>query len=599
MIGQATPGKAFIFGYFVILAIATVAAYSGVFQSEILRWDDKIYLNSELVQSLAMDNLISILSGKHHSNWHPLTTLSFAIENALWGMNAVYSKLTNLLLHLFNVYLFFILSYQLLLLATRNSATETRSGILYLLLEDRNKFALYSSLFAAALFSLHPQHVESVAWVSERKGLLCAIFYLSALITYIKAAEGGKRYFSGLTLVFTVLALMSKPMAISLPVAFVLLDIYPLRKINKFDISIGTIKTLLAGKLVYILLVVASIAITLLYQDPQGSDVLSLPSRLINASSAYLHYLTSVIYPENLSPFYPFLETSLQPSWSSLLPVLGFLGLAFLVLALYIKEVHFPLVIFAFYLISLLPVIGIVKVGLQAMADRYAYLPSIWFYLLIGIVISAIFVILKQARYQYFAIAIFIAMCSSLGLTTYEHSKHWQNDVLLWERVIDVYPDSASVAYVNLATAQNARGDMSMEQIEQLIIKALSISPDETYILGVAANFYGQSGEEEKALGYLLRIIEITPYNIWAQTLTGDVYFNRNDVANAGNYYLAALKHGSDSAEVIYRLALIDYHYQRYPDALSRLELLAAAKMGDRERALHKKIQDALTGSSQ
>jgi tetratricopeptide (TPR) repeat protein len=594
-----TLTNSFIVGYFVVLVMATIAAYSGIFQGDILRWDDNIYLRSELVQSLTMDNLVSILSGKHHSNWHPLTTLSFAIEHALWGTNAFYSKLTNLFLHLINVLLFFILSYHLLLLATENTTKENIPRIFSLLLDDKKKLALYASLFAATLFSLHPQHVESVAWISERKGLICTIFYLSALIAYIKAAGEQSRFFSNLTLIFMLFALMSKPMAVSLPIALILLDIYPLRKIEKLNFSVETLRLLLQGKLTYFLLAIASAVITLLYQDTQTSEMLGYIPRLINATAAYQHYLTTIFYPENLSPFYPFLDLSLKPSINSIVPILFFLILVFIGLTLYIKGIHFPLIIISFYVISLLPVIGIVKVGRQAMADRYAYLPTIWFYLIIGLAIFALLAMLKRTRQQYIVAVLFFTICTSLGFTTFEHTRHWQNDVRLWERVIDIFPDSASVAYINLAVSHDVKGDMGIAQIEQLIKKGLSISPDDPYNLGAAANFYGMLGEEQKALEYVLRIITVAPYNTWAQAQAGDIYFKRNDVANAGNHYLAALKHGSDSEEVVYRLAIIDYRYQRYSDALSKLELLPSTKMGEKEMALYKKIQEALMESAQ
>ena len=594
----ATPTGTFIIAYFIVLAIATIASYANVLQHEVLRWDDNVYLNSELVQSLKLENLVSILSAQHHSNWHPLTTLSFAIEHALWGMNAGYSKLTNLLLHLINVFLFYILSFHILLLAVADKVVADKPGIIPLLLKDRRKFAVYSSLFAATLFSLHPQHVESVAWVSERKGLLCSVFYLSTLITYIKAKGEQKEYFSNLTLIFMLLALMSKPMAVSLPIALVLLDIYPLGKIKKLNLSIDTLKTLLQGKLIYFLLALASVVITLLYQDPQNSEVFSYLPRLVNACAAYLHYLGTIFYPENLAPFYPFMEFSLKPSLSSIIPCLLFSSLVVVVIALYIKGVQFPLVIFAFYVISLLPVIGIVKVGRQAMADRYAYLPTIWFYLLIGVAIFALFVMVRRVRYQFIVAVTLVAICISLGLTTFEHSKHWRNDVQLWERVITIYPDNASIAYINLASAHDAKGDMGIEQLEQLINKALSISPDEPYNLGAAANFYGQAGDEQKALEYLLRLNSVAAYNHWAQAQIGDIYFKRNDVASAGNYYLAALQNGSDSEEVVFRLALIDYHFKRYSEALAKLELLVSTRDGEKERALFQKIQEALAESS-
>jgi tetratricopeptide (TPR) repeat protein len=598
MSGKAKSKYAFIISYLLILTIATIAAYSDIFQHEMLRWDDSIYLNSKLVNSLEMDNLISIASSEHHRNWHPLTTLSFAIEHAIWGINAPYSKLVNLVLHLFNVLLFFYLSYHILLLATDKKRPINEPGIIPLLLENKEKFALYSSLMAATLFSLHPQHVESVAWISERKGLLCAFFYLSTLITYIKVAGEQKRLFSNLTLIFMLCALMSKPVAVSLPIALMLLDVYPLRKVKKLNFSADTLKTLLQGKLIYLLVTAVTVVITLLIQEPQNSEVVGYGSRLVNAAAAYLHYLTSIFYPQNLSPFYPFPEFSIKPSINSVYPCLAFSGLVLTVLVLYKRGIHFPLIIFSFYVITLLPMIGIVKVGFQAMADRYAYLPTIWIYLLMGVVIFALFVRLSRTSLQYIVPILFVTISISLWTTTFKHTRHWQNDIQLWERAIEVYPDSASFAYTNLAAAHDAKDDMDRVQIGQLISKALSISPNDPYVLTAAANYQGMLGEEQKALEHILRIVTVAPYNTWALARAGDIYFSRNDIVNAEKYYLAALTNGVDAEEVAYRLAIIDYNYRRYTDALSKLEFLTATQMGDKEKILVKKINEALSESS-
>ena len=598
MNNPTAPLSPLAIGYLAVLAIATVAAYSGIGGSEILRWDDNVYLNSELVQSLAFDNLLAMLYTQHHSNWHPLTTLSFALEHALWGQNAVYAKSVNIFLHLFNTFLFFLLSQRLLLLATKPAGAAQARLFDTPVFAERDSFALYASLFGASLFALHPQHVESVAWVSERKGLLCAAFYLAAMIAYLRAATAESTRHLNWTVVFMLLALMSKPMAVSLPIALMLLDVYPLRKVTRLEVSLETLKALLRGKSTYLLLALASVIITLLYQDPQGEAILGYAARLVNACAAYWHYLVTIFYPQNLSPFYPFLGFSLDLSLASLLPVLVFGGLAAAVIMLYRKNIQFPLVVFGFYAISLLPVIGIVKVGRQAMADRYAYLPTIWVYLLLGV---AVFVLLKLAKnhlQRYFVGAVFIAVCAWLGLVTNEHGRHWRNDVALWQRVIEIYPDDASIAYVNLASAHDARGDKSVSEIEALIKKALELGPDEPYNLGAAANFYGLLDRDDIALELLLRMIEAAPYNYWARTQAADIYFRRNDLLDAGTHYLAAIQLREESEEVIFRLAWIDFKLKRYADALAKLELVTSAQLSERKAGLIARIQQILPGSS-
>ncbi len=595
---SATPP--FVIGYFVVLAAATCAAYSSIGASEILRWDDNVYLHSELVQSLSLDNLLAIMHSPHNSNWHPLTTLSLAIDNALWGHNAVYSKIVNLCLHLLNTFLFYLLGFRLLLLAAARAGAIAAPDWTRVLFTEPHRFALFASLFAATLFALHPQHVESVAWVSERKGLLCAVFYLAALISYLGADAGRGGFRFDLTALFTLLALMSKPMAVSLPLALMLLDIYPLGRVARLDLSIATLQTLLRGKSVYLLLALGSVGLTLLFQEPQGEAVFAYLPRLINACAAYLHYLGAILYPLNLSPFYPFLAHSLEPSLLSLLPVSIFIGLIAAAIYLYTgKNIRWPLVVVAFYLVTLLPVIGIVKVGLQAMADRYAYLPTLWFYLLLGVGVYALLALGKNLWQRYLTGLVFVAICVALGLITHSHSGHWRNDLLLWQRVIDVYPDDAAIAYANLAAAQHARGDLGADRIEKLMLRALELDPDDPYVLNAAANFYGMQGQEDRALELMLRMIDAAPYNIWAQRQVGDIYFSRNEIAKAGNYYLAALKLGEESEEVIWRLAWIDSRFGRHAEALAKLELVTSPSMAARKQALITQVRQAQAAAAQ
>lgn len=599
MKSPASAISSFVIGYFLVLALATFAAYSSIGGSEVLRWDDNVYLNHELVQSLRFDNLLAILYTQHHSNWHPLTTLSFAIENGLWGQNAVYAKLVNICLHLLASFLFYLLSFRLLLLATEPAAKTAAQTTGHAIFADRNRFARFAGLFAATLFALHPQHVEAVAWVSERKGLLCAVFYLAALISYIRASTGTAGHRLNLTLVFVLLALMSKPMAVSLPIAMMLLDVYPLRKTARMDFSLTTIRLLLRGKTIYLLVTLASVLITLLYQDPQGEAVLGYLPRLINACAAYLYYIGAVFYPPGLSPFHPFLEFSRNPSGLSLIPPLLFGGLAAAAVFAWIRQKPLLPVIFAYYVISLLPVIGIVKVGLQSMADRYAYLPTIWLYLLLGVATYSLLMLCKNHLQRYLGGVVFVALCLALGLITNEHTRHWRNDVLLWQKVIERYPDDASIAYVNLASAHAARGDMAVAETEKLILRALELAPDEPYNLRAAANFYGALGQEQKALELTMKMAGAAPYNYWAREQIGDVYFKRGDFANAGDYYLEALRLGSESEEVIYRLAWIDLQFKRFDTALSKLALLKSPHMSQRKAELEAAIRQARSASAQ
>jgi hypothetical protein len=346
-------------------------------------WDDGDYIiNNPAIRSLNPNLLKWAFLRSYAANWHPLTWLSHAVDYALWGLNPLGYHLTNNILHAVNAVLVLLVTKHLLDYVRRVGRQEAS-------LPDGQ--ALAAAGVTALLFALHPLRVESVAWVSERKDLLCALFFLLSIRSYIFYAAGGffgagnahtdkspktytyrnKHYLFSLT--FFVLALLSKPMAVSLPLVLLILDWYPFRRR-------GFPKAVLAEKIPFFLLSLFSSVVTMVAQSTAGAMELlafvPLKTRLLVAAKSLVAYLWKMALPFHLAPFYPYPKEVSILSLSYLFPVFFLAGVT--AGALFAaKRNRLWLAVWAFYVITLLPVLGIVQVGEQSMADRYTYLPCL------------------------------------------------------------------------------------------------------------------------------------------------------------------------------------------------------------------------------
>ena len=316
----------------VIIGIILVASISiWVYQESTnnqLVWDSYQYLVKYVwyISSLSIDKTIWMFLFMD-PYWHPLTWFSWAIDYQIYGgLVSSGFHLTNNILHALNSALVFIL-----ILVVFGLNTQGSNGCPF----RTDNHALIAAFFASLLFAVHPQHVESVAWVAERKDLLCQLFFMLSVLTYVKytISHGTvkKRWFRG-TLGLFMLALLSKPMAVTFPVVLLLIDVYPLRR-TKFtqpkmhSIEQQSLYTLLREKLPFFLLSVLLVLITLLAHVNTVSSI-SLDLRLLNACNSVLLYLTKFLVPLNFAPLYPYLvEPSEAITWKAFLPIFGVLGL--------------------------------------------------------------------------------------------------------------------------------------------------------------------------------------------------------------------------------------------------------------------------------
>jgi tetratricopeptide (TPR) repeat protein len=504
-----------------LLALATVAVYWPVAKQGFINFDDPDYVsaNPRVQAGLTMESVRWAFTSLYASNWHPLTWLSHELDCQIYGLRAGGHHVTNLLLHIVNSLLLFALLKRL-------------TG------------AFWRSVLVAALFALHPLHVESVAWVSERKDVLSAFFFMLTLWAYARYAEvqslkskvqsleagsggqgsgvrsqnpgadithhasrirhHGSRYYV-LALFFFALGLMSKPMLVTLPFVLLLLDYWPLGRIHlstaKHSLSTTepppSLKRLVVEKIPFFALSALSCVLTFLVQRACGAmtplEKAPFELRLANALVAYARYLGKTLWPSKLAVFYPYSQLSLD-SWQVMgAAVLLLIATAAILLA--VKNQPYLLIGWLWFLGTLVPVIGLVQVGKQALADRYTYLPHIGLFILIAWGGAAVVARLKWPRLiSLVAAGLVVAGC---GILSSRQLSHWRDTKTLFQHAVAVTSRNF-VAYAVVGNAL-AEEDKSPEAIEQCR-KALEISPDYPEAHNTLGNIYAKQERYEEAI---------------------------------------------------------------------------------------------------
>jgi Tfp pilus assembly protein PilF len=416
-----------------LLVVITLALYNPVNRHSFVNYDDDRYVteNSHVQDGLTASTISWALTSTEQANWHPLTWLSHALDYQLFRRNPAGHHFTSLLIHAANAFLLFLV----LVYATR------RTG---------------PSLFVALLFALHPINVESVAWIAERKNVLCTFFFLATIGAYFWYAQkvNWRRYLA--VLVLFAFGLMSKPMVVTLPFVLLLVDYWPLGRIQgspagALRVTPQPLSRLITEKLPLFALSAASAVITMQAQQSGGamrSTVqFSLGVRLENALVAYAMYLWKTIWPSRLAPLYPHPGNSLA-AWQVAASMLVLAGITVMVLRFRTKG--YLVTGWLWFLGTLVPVIGLIQVGDQAMADRYAYIPLIGIFVMIAWGAAD----WADARHLGLAPRLVPAACIlvALSLATYRQLSYWTNSYDLWTHALAV-TDRNFIAQDNLGGA--------------------------------------------------------------------------------------------------------------------------------------------------
>jgi tetratricopeptide (TPR) repeat protein len=470
----------------VCLLLLILAVYAPVRHFDYVNFDDPTYVtrNRHVTGGLTGDDLHWAFTGTAGANWFPLTWISMMADIQFFGMGAGPQHTTNVLIH-------------------------AASALLLFWLLKRLTGESFPSAAVAFLFAVHPQHVESVAWVTERKDVLSALFWMLALLAYARYAShrGTGSYL--LTLLFYCLGLLSKPMVITLPLILILLDIWPLRRIEAESLraifSRRNARTLIWEKLPFFAVAMVMSAVTYLVQTQAGAvrslDALPLSLRLENAVNSGAVYIAKTLWPSRLAVFYPMHAG--PPAWHVMVSGLVLVGLTVLAL-LTLGTRPYLAVGWFWYLITLLPVIGILQVGEQARADRYSYIPGI------GLAIMLAWSAADASRRWPKSRPAWIAVCCAAGIAltvlTSKQLSYWENSTTLFRHANQVTEDNY-IAHGCLGEALRAQGRFDEALAEYRT--AIAINPQYVAALinyGAVLGLVGRTGEAIAPLRTAVRL---------------------------------------------------------------------------------------------
>ena len=523
-------------GVCIFLAAIIWVVFGQTLHHEFVNYDDNMYVyeNPEVARGLTLQGIVWAFTHVHAANWHPLTWISHMLDCQFYGLNPGGHHLTNVLLH-------------------------TATAILLFLVLRRMTGLLWRSAFVAAVFAIHPLRVESVAWVAERKDVLSGVFFMltiGAYVRYVQRQSEVREFagvgapavqpLTGLVLLFFALGLMCKPMLVTLPFVLLLLDYWPLNRVatvtdrrNHFPIP----RRLILEKLPLFGLAAASCVVTLFAQTEaiQSFEHISLPLRVGNALISYVAYLGQMFWPSGLAVLYPFTARGVGVAGVVLsLVVLAGISTGVFVL----RRRPYLLTGWLWYLIMLVPVIGIVQVGAQARADRYTYLPQIGLYVLLTWAAADLCAGWRHRRVVLGGLATIILVALIFCART--QTSYWRNSESLWTHTLACTSDNC-IAHNNLGNALLQKGNVD-EAIAHYQ-KALQIKPDYAEAHNNLGNALLQKGNVDEAITHYQKALQINPDYAEAHNNLGIALLQKGNVDEAIAHFQKALQIKPDNAE--------------------------------------------------
>jgi tetratricopeptide (TPR) repeat protein len=518
-----------------LFALAISAVYWPVYNYEFVKYDDDTYLikNTNIQSGLNFKSFRWAFTAGYESNWHPVTWLSHMLDYQLFGKWAGGHHLTNVLFHILNTIILF-----------------------YVLM--RLTGSIWPSAFVAAVFALHPLHVESVAWVAERKDVLSTLFWLLTMWAYVRYVENpGFRWYLAAIILF-VLGLMSKPMLVTVPFVLLLLDYWPLQRKISYR--------LLTEKIPFFICAAISGVVTFLVQKSSGSmadiKVFGLTTRINNAIVSYVMYITKMFWPSRLAVLY------LHPGDG--LPMTMVFACGFLLMLISIcfiiwaRRHKFLIAGWLWYLGTLVPVIGLIQVGEQAMADRYSYMTLTG--LLIIIAWSAKEFAPKWHHRNTILALLAVIISAALALTSSQQLKCWKNSLTLFEYALRVDKDNY-IMRSNYATylGEIGRLDEAIEQFNELL-KTKSDLPEIQNNFGNALLKSG--GNIQQAIEHFRLAIKYKPDFPPAYLNLANALKKQGRLEEAVSYYKQALELKPDLVDAYMNLAIALKELKRFDEAI-------------------------------
>jgi tetratricopeptide (TPR) repeat protein len=518
-----------------LLSSAVLIVYWQLTGFEFVNFDDPKYVigNPTIKQGITLQGIRWAFVSVYASNWHPLSWISHMLDIQFFGMNPGMHHLTNVILHIINALMLFLI-------------LEKMTG------------ALWRSAITAALFALHPLHVESVAWISERKDVLSIFFWMCTLMAYLWYVKGRsiQRYL--IVVILYILGLLSKPMLVTLPFLLLVLDFWPLKRFKirettdssnpqeKQYVLLPQVLLLCLEKLPLLIIAVISSGMTIYAQRSGGAlrpfEILSMTTRIENALVSYVAYLGKMIWPLNLAVFYPYPDTL-----SPYIVILSCILLLMVTVLVLFNAIRLPYLAVGWfwYLGTLIPVIGILQVGSQSMADRYTYIP------LVGIFIMIVWgfqeALHRHSRGKTIFCVASVSVCTLLMYVSWIQTSFWKDSETLFTHAINVTSRN-ELAYYNLGKAFEDKGDKdgAIGNYE----KALQIEPNDPDSHSSLATLLGEKGLFREATTHFNTALRINPRSIETMVNLANVLLRTGNTDSAIFYYKNALRMDPWNAEI-------------------------------------------------
>ncbi len=518
----------------IFLAAMTWIVFGQTLWNDFVAYDDGdyVYANPIVRSGITLRGVVWAFTHAHADNWHPITTISHMLDCQLFGLHAGGHHFNNVVLHTAAVILLFLVLYQM-------------------------TAALWRSAFVAAVFAIHPLRVESVAWIAERKDVLSGVFFMLTLGAYLHYVRKQTRGRYAMLAISFACGLMTKPMLVTVPFVLLLLDYWPLRRI----VDIRTLRKLALEKVPLLVLSLASSVATFLAQGgvTGKAEPFPLAWRIDNAVVSYLIYIGQMFWPAHLTVFYPHPESGLSV-WDVIGAAAILVAITGATLVLRRTRPYFIIGWF-WYLGMLVPVIGVLQIGMQGHADRYTYLPQIGLYLMLTWAIADLF---QSWRYRRSLLAIGAAIVLvALGRSARSQVPNWRNSESLWKRALAVTSNN-HLAHENLGVILQRRGEVDeaiLHYREALRIR--SSSGQNRYRRALArahSNLAGallRKGNIDEAIAHSEMALKLRPEDADAHTNLGNALLQKGFADRAILHYEKALRTAPESAPTLNNLAQI------------------------------------------
>lgn len=515
---------------YLALVLTTIIAFEQVRYNNFVDYDDHEYIteNSHVQAGLTRESILWAFTTQAISNWHPLTWLSHMLDCQLFGVNPAGHHIVNVLFHIINTLLLF-------------AVFKKMTG------------AVWPSAFIAAAFALHPQHTESVAWAAERKDVLSTLFWLLTMAAYVRYTKKLSVSSYLPVILFFALGLMAKPMLVTLPFVLLLLDFWPLNRLQPVN-KINSAGRLIAEKIPLFVLAAASSLVTFLAQQSGGAmnwgRSFPLTVRISNALFAYLCYIGKMFYPTRLAVLYPHPGFGL----ATYKPVISFAILLLLSAAVicFSRRRRYLATGWLWFIGTLVPVIGLVQVGAQIMANRYTYVPSIGIFIIVAWGSAELL-----AKFKYKKIV--LAVSASLVLTamlicTRAQVLLWKNELTLFGHAVAVTSDNYIMRH-DYGVALSDRGlfDEAFIQYKE----SVRINPEYDKPHNNLGAVFAVQGDYDQAIKHFSIALRIKPANENAHNNIARAFFLKGQIADSVRHYKESIRLEPDDPEVISALAWV------------------------------------------